>query len=385
MSRLFHSFWIAGYESATHRNSRGERLDMVAVTQHDVRAEEDYRLLREVGIATAREGVRWHLVDKGTHYDFSSLVPTVEAARRTGVQVIWNLCHYGWPDDLDIFKPSFIRRLACYARAVARFLAASTGSVPFFAPVNEISFLAWAASRDMIYPYAHGRDAEIKRQLVRASIAACEAIWSVHAGARFVFADPIFHVVPPRAMPELRDAARAQEESQYEAWDLLAGRREPELGGHPRYLDIVGVNFYHANQWEYPDMRLRWEDTPRDERWVPLHRLIERVYQRYRRPLFMAETSHFGVGRGPWLREIAAEIRCALDNGTPVEGVCLYPILDRPDWENLHHWHNSGLWDLIPDGNGRLERVLNRGYAEALREARAIVGEEGHRPVRHKR
>ena len=63
-----------------------------------------------------------------------------------------------------------------------------------------------------------------------------------------------------------------------------AGRAQPELGGHPRYLDVVGVNFYHDNQWEHPSRRLRWEDNPRDERWVPFHRLLARAHARYGRP-----------------------------------------------------------------------------------------------------
>ncbi len=52
----------------------------------------------------------------------------------------------------------------------------------------------------------------------------------------------------------------------------------------------------------------------------------------------------------------------------------LYPILDRPDWENMDHWHNSGLWDLVPE-NGTLRRVLNEPYAAALRWAQNLVAE----------
>jgi hypothetical protein len=369
MTRLFNSFWIAGFESASHINKAGTRLDMIGVTGHDVEVDRDYALLHSVGITTAREGVRWHLVDRPGGFEFSSLAPFVTAARDQRIQVIWNLCHYGWPDGLDVFSPVFIDRFAAYAGAVARFLRENGDETPLFAPVNEISFLAWAAGRNIIFPYAHGRDGEIKRQLVRAAIAGCEAIWDVEPRARIVFADPVYHVVAPHAIPELKPLARAQEDAQYEAWDMLAGNTRPELGGHPRYLDVVGLNFYHANQWEYPDMRLRWEDEPRDPRWIPVHLLFERVYNRYRRPVFIAETSHFGVGRAPWLLEMAREVRQAIDHGVPLEGVCLYPILDRPDWEDPDHWHNSGLWDLVKDGGGRLERILNEPYAKALREA----------------
>ena len=51
-----------------------------------------------------------------------------------------------------------------------------------------------------------------------------------------------------------------------------------------------------------------------------------------------------------------------------MEGMTIYPILDRPDWDHLEHWHNSGLWDLVPDEHGVLQRVLNEEYAAVFRE-----------------
>jgi hypothetical protein len=115
-------------------------------------------------------------------------------------------------------------------------------------------------------------------------------------------------------------------------------------------------------------MRLRWEDDPRDERWVPLHQLLAEIYTRYGRPLFLGETSHFGTGRGLWLKEIHQEVKKAILKGVPVEGITIYPIIDRPDWDDINQWHNSGLWDLVPDEQGRLQRVLNEEYATVLRE-----------------
>jgi len=101
---------------------------------------------------------------------------------------------------------------------------------------------------------------------------------------------------------------------------------------------------------------------------------LKEVYERYRRPIFIAETSHYGIGRAPWLDEVARECRAAIDMGVPLEGVCLYPILDRFDWEDCTHWHNSGLFDMLPDARGHYRRVLNREYAEALRRAQALPG-----------
>jgi beta-glucosidase/6-phospho-beta-glucosidase/beta-galactosidase len=375
---LFSSFWMAGFESACQINSNGKRIDMMAGVQHDVHAMDDYRMLSQVNIRTARDGIRWHLVDRRGGYDFTSFLPTLEASLKTGTQVIWNLCHYGWPDDIDLFSAEFVDRFARYASAVAKVVREHTDEVPFYTPINEISFFSWAASRHIIYPFAHGKDTEIKCQLVRASLAATQAIWDVDPRARMVYPEPVINVVTPRNRASSACAAARQTESQYEAWDMIAGILMPELGGGTEFLDIIGVNFYHSNQWEYENGRLRWEDEPRDDRWVPFHRLLGRVWDRYGRPVFVSETSHFGAGRARWIREIGQEVFEARRAGIPVEGVCLYPILDRYDWEDSTHWHNSGLWDLHSE-NGTLNRVLNQEYATVLRETQLLLATVGCR------
>jgi UDP-galactopyranose mutase len=366
---LFDSFFLAGFESACHINRAGLRLNMLQLTQHDQQVASDYELLRSFNIRTVRDGTCWPLIERAGTFDFSSLAPTVAAANQHDMQVIWTVFHYGYPDDLDIFSPAFVDRFARYCTALAQFIRDHTDRVPFYTPINEISFLAWAAGDvGYIHPFKVERGVELKRQLIRAAIAGIEAIWNVNPRARIVQVDPVIHVVHPRGHPELIEKAAAQRASQFEAWDMMTGEMEPGLGGQPKYLDIMGLNYYHANQWEHPDLRLRWDDDPRDERWVPLHQLLAEVYERYRRPLFIGETSHFGAGRGRWLREIFEEVKTAIKNGVPLEGITIYPIIDRPDWDDLDHWHNSGLWDLAIDAQGVLQRVLNEEYAAVLRE-----------------
>jgi hypothetical protein len=68
---------------------------------------------------------------------------------------------------------------------------------------------------------------------------------------------------------------------------------------------------------------------------------------------------------------VTEEVGQARRAGVCVEGICIYPIIDRPDWEDPDHWHNSGLWDLRRNGNGKLERVLSAEYAGELRRAQA--------------
>ena len=377
---LFRSFWMGGYECATHINVFDHRLDMLASIQHDTQAEQDYALLQTVGMRVARDGLRWHLIEKTPgQYDWSSFEPMLQAALRQNVQVIWDICHYGWPNGLDIFSTEFIDRFARFCGAAARFIADHTAEVPFYSPINEMSFFSWAATRDFMYPFAHGRDNELKHQMIRACIAGIEAIWQVDPRARMTFPEPIIHVVSPRAHAEYEAEAQAYNESQYEVWEMLTGRLHPELGGHPKYLDIIGANFYHSNQWEIHGTRLRWEEHPRDDRWRPLHRMLGDIWERFRRPLYVAETSHVGVGRADWIRETAAEVVLARQQGVPLEGVCLYPILDRFDWQDANHWHNSGLWDLPKDASGNYQRVINPEYAAEFARARATLAAVGCR------
>jgi hypothetical protein len=367
-ARLLRSFWGGGFESACHVNRSRQRLDMIAATQHDRFIELDYSMLKAFNIAVARDAVRWHLVDRGGgRYDFASLEPMADAAQRLGVQVIWNLCHYGWPEDVDMLAASFVDRFAAYARAVAKFFRERSDDVPFYTPVNEISFFAFAGGAEgFMHPFLTGQGGAVKRQLIRAAIAAMEAVWDVDPRARFVHCEPLIHVVEPLGAPEMGARATELREAQFEAWELMIGRLEPELGGRPKYLDICGCNFYASNQWDAWGGKLLWHVEPRDERWMPLHELLAEVHMRYGRPVIISETSHVGIGRGAWVVEVAQEVAEARRRGTPVEGIILYPIIDRHDWDCNDHWHNSGLWDLLPTADGTLRRVLCTSYADDL-------------------
>ncbi len=92
-----------------------------------------------------RDAVRWHLIEiVPGQYDWSSLDSQLAAAERGNMQVIWDLMHYGWPDDIDVWTPALVDRFARFATAAANYIAQRTPGAPMFAPVNEISFLAWA-------------------------------------------------------------------------------------------------------------------------------------------------------------------------------------------------------------------------------------------------
>jgi hypothetical protein len=115
-------------------------------------------------------------------------------------------------------------------------------------------------------------------------------------------------------------------------------------------LDIVGVNYYWNNQWLHEGEREAV--LPSDPRHRPLRELLVAVNARYRRPIFMAETSIEGEERAPWLRYIGEEVRAAMRAGAPLEGICLYPVLSHPGWDDGRYCPN-GLFELLPEGTGR--------------------------------
>ncbi len=346
---LFQSFFLGGFECSTHRRHDGRRLDVIASSQHQRWARQDYERLHHHGIGAARDGVRWHLIDRGGSYDWSSVLPMIHAARDTGTQIIWDILHYGYPDNLDIWRPAFVERFARFVRAFARLLREETDEVPFFTPVNELSFFSWAAG-DVGYlnPFEGGRGFELKAQLVRCALAAADAIWSVDGRARLMHCDPLIHIVPDFMRPDDAPHVEARRMAQYQAWDMLRGEVWPLLGGDARYLDIVGVNYYFNNQWIDGGPHVD-ADHPH---YRPLRDMLIEAYRRFQRPLLIAETGIEFERRPAWLRYVGEEARAAMDAGVALEGICLYPVVNHPGWDDDRHCHN-GLFDYADEHGHR--------------------------------
>jgi hypothetical protein len=376
---LFKSFFAGGFECSTHRLRNGKRLDLVAATRHEELALKDYERLRQQNLRVAREGLRWHLVEQTRgQYDFSTALPIVRAARETGTQVVWDLCHFGWPDHLDIFSPEFVTALGHYGAAFANWLKHETDEPGFFVPVNEISYFSWAAGDEgSIFPFALGRGFELKRQLVCAAIHAMDSIWSVMPEARFAHVDPVIHVIAALKRPEDKPDAEAYRLSQFQSWDMICGRLCPELGGNPKYLDVIGANFYPHNQWFYNlkgHRRIR-RFTPISRKhpsYRPFREMLAELHARYHRPVFIAETGSENRIRASWLRYVCEETQAAIEAGVPVEGMCLYPILNHPGWNDGRHCHNA-LWDYA-DANG--EREIYEPLARELRRWQKVFAQE---------
>jgi beta-glucosidase/6-phospho-beta-glucosidase/beta-galactosidase len=370
---LFRSFIMGGFECSTHRLPGGKRLDLISSTRHDEFAASDYRLLQRHGILTARDGLRWHLIERSPgRYDFSSSTRMLKAARDTGMQVIWDLWHYGWPDDIDIFSAAFVERFTAFARQAANAIS-EYDSAPLISPINEISFFSWAGGDGGIFnPFAKHRGNEMKRQLVRATIQSVTAMRQVNPAIRFCQIDPIINVVARSQREEDLENAEGYRRSQFEAWDMITGRAQPELGGADGMIDLIGVNYYIHNQFVWHGSHI----VPSDPRYRHVSTMLQEVYERYRRPLFIAETGIEDMARPAWLRYICREAFTALEAGVPVEGLCLYPILNHPGWDDDRHCLN-GMFDYA-DADGRREVYQPLAEEVARQQANLIALRDGH-------
>ena len=183
---------------------------------------------------------------------------------------------------------------------------------------------------------------------MRAALRGIEAIRAEDPSARFLHVEPLIHIAPPRHAPRARVARATRSPSTSgRPGTCSPARLLPELGGSEEALDLIGVNYYHNCQWEMGAGWLDWCDD--DPRRVTLSSLLRKVAKRYDRPLIVAETSHIGSGRARWMADVAVELERARAAGVPVLGACLYPAVDRPDWNDASHWHHSGLWDVAAD------------------------------------
>lgn len=365
---MLRSFWIAGFDGTDH-------LDGLRPAQHPAayrqRVEADYRHAAAAGVKCVRENVGWRSVARGHGFDFAALTMRAQLARESGLQVIWTLCSNGWPDDVDVPADSFVERFRTFAGAVARALAPYTDTEPrVYTPINEISFVSWAlANTNWFGPRCRGRtncSDELRAQLVRATLGACDAILAVDPDARFVHPEPAM----PASM-STRGQTHGQDD-RFASWDMLAGHLEPQLGGHPRYLDALAVHLHRTPQWRMASPEACAIGPAETMGQPPLSRLLDDVYARYGCPIVVAETNR-ASGRATWLRELADEIGAALEHGVPVIGACLCRIVERPAWEDPRLWRGRRLWDVLLPAAGDSPRVPNSAYEQALRDVRARI------------
>jgi hypothetical protein len=135
----------------------------------------------------------------------------------------------------------------------------------------------------------------------------------------------------------------------------------PERGGRADCLDIMGVNYYPDNQWF-----LSGSTMPLGcNRYCLLRELLGEIHHRCGRPILVAETGAEGGACTAWLFYVVGEVLAAMTEGVPVEGICLHPILDYPEFDI----------DLLGHVDADDRRPVHAALAEKLARQQAIFEE----------
>jgi beta-glucosidase/6-phospho-beta-glucosidase/beta-galactosidase len=355
MNPNFDSFFMAGFECSSHRRRDGVRLDLIKATGHDKHALLDYRLCKQLGFDTIRDGLRWHLIGKSPgKCDWSSWLPMLEAAEEAGVQVIWDLFHYGSPDCIDQAAPDFPDRFTDFALAALELQQSISDRPPLVCPLNEINFISWAVDDGYFPQVGPKQRGWFKRQLVRTAISAARAIKRRWPEATIVWAEPLIHIAPHDRRRSTLLGAQQNLNGMYEAYDWIIGRSEPELGGDPSLVDVVGWNYYPHNQWYWkgPTVPMGHHE------YRPLADMLVEMAERYQKPMFLSETGAEGSGKPSWLHYVCNEVRQAIRRGVDMRGICWYPITAYPGWDNSRHAETGLFSTVVANGHRHVDERL---------------------------
>lgn len=353
---MFRSFAWAGYEAASHLRGDRARVDALQSSGHDRWARLDHAILGSLGVRTVREALRWHLIGEGTR-DWSSAQVQVEAALAMGIEIVWDICHWGVPDGMDVMAPDWPRRLADFAHDAAQMLRREGGAVAGWVPVNEISFWAWAGGHMGYFgPHLNDQGDTLKRQLVRGHLAVVDALRQLGRVEPVLVCEPLIWVHPASDAEADVVEAHSLLESSFDAirWVLEAD---------PTAIDVIGLNFYPHNQWVMHGERLLGAD-PRKRSLSPL---LADVSRRFGLPLVVSETGAEEPDGDAWLAEISDQLSIALADGVPVHGVCVYPVTDYLGWDDERHCPCG------PIGMREGMRFVRPGQAAAMRALNALA------------
>jgi hypothetical protein len=229
--------------------------------------------------------------------------------------------------------------------------------------LNEINFMSWAVEVGYFPRVGPEQVGWFKRQLVRTAITAARAIRERWPEATIVWAEPLVHVAPHDHRRRSVRAAEQYRLGQFESYDWITGRTEPELGGDPSLVDLIGLNFYPHNQWylDGPTIPMGHHE------YRPLADMLLEVAERYGKPMFLSETGAEGTGKPSWLHYVCNEVRGAMDQGADIRGICWYPITAYPGWDNSRHAETGLLSTVVADGTRHVDKSLLAEF-EAQRE-----------------
>ncbi len=375
--------FATGIECSYPKIAGGVRRDQLRECGHYEHWEQDFDLVRGMGIQYLRYGLAFHEICTGPgEYDWARADELMGSLQARGIIPILDLLHFGVPDWLGDFQnPELPVHFAAYAGEVAR----RYSWVRFFTPVNEIYVTARMSGLDGLWNERlrsqRGFITALKHAAA-ASILACHAIVRERPDAVIVQSESAEYLHDAQAEP--REDLALHNKLSCLSMDLLYahppdadvyrhirahGLRADEydwfMAGKQPGHQVIGSDYYGRNERiVLPD---RSEVGAEDI--LGWRTLMRRLFERYRRPVMHTETNTFDADRNPaWLWKQWMHVLQLRREGVPVLGFTWYSLTDQIDWDTALAEHNGrvnavGLYDLA-----RRPRPVEGAYRALLEQ-----------------
>jgi len=392
---LFATGIECSYPVVTGKDGKDLRIDQMAKCGHYARWQEDFAIVRELGLKYLRYGPPYYCIHtRHGHYNWEFTDKVLAELKRLEIEPIVDLCHFGVPDWIGNFQnPEWPELFGQYSGAFARRFP----WVRFYTPVNEIYVTALFSAQ---YGWWNERLASDEsfvtalKHLAKANLLAETAILKVQPEALFIQSESSEYFHPQD--PEGLDRATALNHKRFLSLDLSYGH--DVRGEMYEYLMDNGMTRqeYH---WHIKRARaLRPYCVMGNDYYVTNEHLVRRTgpikpageifgyyvitrqyYERYKLPVMHTETNLAEPDRAPWWlwKEWSNMVRLKED-GVPIIGFTWYSLTDQMDWdtslrEDNHNVNPLGLYDL-----DRKIRPVGKAYKKLVEQWRDVLPVEGY-------
>jgi beta-glucosidase/6-phospho-beta-glucosidase/beta-galactosidase len=367
-----------------------KRVDEMEKTGHYEKWQQDFLLVKELGIEFLRFGPPYYKTHLGPGlYDWSFSDETFNRLKELQITPIVDLCHFGLPDWLGNFQnPEFPAYFAEYAAAFAKRFP----DLQLYTPINEIFITAMFSAQ---YGWWNERLRSDKtfvtaiKNLCKANVMAMNEILKIQPEASFIQSESseYFHAMDPQAVP----LARFLNQKRFLSLDLTYGY--PLNVPMYNYLlsngmttqeyawftanqvkarCIMGNDYYVTNEHlVFPDGH-----TQAAGEIFGYYVITHQYYKRYKLPIMHTETNIRMPACKEWLLKQWANVHRLKHDGIPIIGFTWYSLLHQVDWDSALRndagiVNELGLFDL-----DRNIMPVGEAYKKLINDWKDILNEE---------
>ena len=325
-------------------------VDAAETTGHAERWREDLDGVLGAGVRHLRYPVRWHRVEpEPGRYDWDGTDRVMAHLRERGAVPVVDLLHHtSYPLWLgDFSAPSFEDRFLRFVEAVAD----RYPWLPGYTVCNEPFTTFLLCGQEGVWPpHWRGLDGFLRlaRNVFPAVTSASRALHDLLPDADHVHVEASERHTWSTAEGE--EFARMTNDRRFLLTDLLVGRSidphrpfvedllraggEDLLTVEAGHVDVLGLDYYAHNQWEWSGVGQGTTMAPAP---ASLCDLITEYWARYAIPCLLGETNIRGYAsdRATWLKWTLEQCELARAGGVDLRGYCWFPFIDSADWDSL--------------------------------------------------